>query len=57
MDEFDKCKFCIHYDDYEGCIYGCYEHEDYKPNKTKLIDKAKEKCISMLDLIALIDLE
>lgn len=57
MDEYCKCRFCKLYDEYEGCVDGCNNFEDYKPNKNKLIEKAKEKEISVSDLIALINLD
>ena len=54
--EYNKCNFCMYYDNYEGCIEGCNNYEDYKPNKSRIIEKAKEKSISVSDLIALIEL-
>ena len=27
--EFDKCYFCNFYDEYEGCVDGCNNHEDF----------------------------
>lgn len=56
MDEYCKCRFCKSYDEYEGCEWGCDNFESYEPNKNRLIEKAKEKGISVADLIALINL-
>lgn len=56
MDEFNKCNFCKWYDSYEGCEWGCDNHESFEPVKDRLIEKAKEKGISISDLIALINL-
>lgn len=53
--EFCKCYFCKAYDEYEGCEYGCNNHEGYNPNPDRLIIKAKEKSISVADVIALIN--
>lgn len=55
-DEFNKCKFCIYHDEDDWCECACYEHENFKPNKYKLISTAKEKGISITDLLALINL-
>ncbi len=57
-DEFDKCHFCKYYDSFEGCINDfCSNHDGYKPNKSKLIEVAHQKKISVSDLISLIDLK
>ena len=47
--EFDKCYFCKSYDEYEGCVDGCSNHD-------RIIKKAKEKNISVQDVIALMKL-
>lgn len=56
--EFDKCFFCKYYDEYEGCVdgCGCNNHEDFTPNHNRIIRKAKEKNISVQDVIALMNL-
>ena len=54
--EFYKCFFCKYYDEYEGCVDGCYHQEDFSPNHERIIRKAKEKNISVQDVIALINL-
>ena len=56
MDEYCNCRFCKSYDEYEGCEWGCDNFEGYESNKNRLIEKAKEKGISVADLIALINL-
>lgn len=54
--EFRKCNFCSYYDEYEGCEWGCNNHEDFKPDNDRIITKAKEKGISVADVIALINI-
>lgn len=54
--EFDKCYFCKSYDEYEGCIDGCSNHESFSPDHDRIIKKAKEKNISVQDVIALMNL-
>ena len=57
MDEYDKCRFCKSYDDYEGCTDGWCENKDsYKPNKNRIIEKAKETGLSVTDVISLIEI-
>ena len=56
MDEYCKCRCCKSYDEYEVCEWGCDNFEGYESNKNRLIEKAKEKGISVADLIALINL-
>lgn len=56
VNEFDKCNFCRCYDEYEGCEYGCYDKEGFVPNHDKIIQKSKEKRISVQDVIALMNL-
>lgn len=55
--EFDKCYFCKSYDDYEGCEWGCNNKEGFSPDHNRIIKKAKEKNISVQDVIALINLQ
>ena len=54
--EFDKCYFCRSYDEYEGCKYGCDNKRDFHPDHDMIIAKAKEKNISVSDVIALMNL-
>lgn len=56
MSDFDKCMFCIYYDLYEGCEWGCNNYEEFKPNKWYVVEYAKEHDISVSDLIALIEM-
>ena len=56
MYEYCKVRFCKSYYEYQGCEWGCYNFEGYESNKNRLIEKAKEKGISVADLIALINL-
>ena len=55
-DEFDKCHFCRYYDEYEGCEYGCENKTGFEPNHDRIIAKAKEKDISVVDVIALMNM-
>ena len=58
MDEFDKCRFCIKYDNFDGCTDDfCFSplREYFEPSKDRIIEKAKEKNISISDVIALIN--
>ena len=54
--EFNKCYFCKSYDDYDGCEWECNNKEDFSPDHNRIIEKAKEKDISVQDVIALINL-
>ena len=57
-DEFNKCYFCYYYNKFVGCVsIGCYNKDGYKVNKNRIIEKAKEKGISVADVIALINME
>lgn len=58
LDEYDKCRFCRSYDDYDGCTnWFCNYKDGYEPNKNRIIEKAKEENISVSDVIALIEME
>lgn len=58
MDEYDKCRFCKSYDDYDGCQnWYCERKGDYKPNKQKIIEKSRETGLSVADIVALIEME
>lgn len=54
--EFDKCHFCRHYDEYEGCEYGCENKTGFEPDHDRIIAKAKDKNISVVDVIALMNM-
>ena len=54
--EFNKCNFCKYYDEYEGCEFGCDNKADFVADHNKIIAKAKEKGISVADVIALINM-
>lgn len=57
INEFDKCKFCRNYDEYERCMQCNIDKDEcFEPNKTKIIAVAKEEGINVTDLIALINL-
>ena len=59
MGEFDKCRFCAKYDDYDGCTddFCCSVTRDYFiAHKDRIIEKAKEKKISVSDVVALMNL-
>ena len=58
LDEFDKCRFCKWYDDYEGCDNGfCCpaEHDDFKIDIGRVVEKAKEMNMSVTDVVTLIN--
>ena len=56
MSEWNKCQFCKwNYD--TGCEAMCTGHDEYEPVVDLLIEKAKEKGISVTDVIALIELK
>jgi hypothetical protein len=55
-DEYDKCRFCKGYDLHEACELGCANHEEFEPDKNRIIEFAKIKGISVADAIALINL-
>ena len=60
LDEYDKCRFCKKYDSFDGCTdYFCASatKEYFEPNRERIIENAKEKGISVADLIALINME
>jgi len=63
MNQFSKCRYCTRYNMEDGCYYrnfyayGCNNHEDYKPDPYRVLDKAKELNISVVDLLALIEME
>lgn len=57
MDEYDKCRFCCYYDNFDGCTdWYCENKRGYKPNKNRIIEKAKETGISVADVITLINM-
>ena len=56
IEVFDKCYFCNSFDEYEGCEWGCDNHESFSQNHNRIIRKAKEKNISAQDVIALMNL-
>ena len=53
--EYDKCYFCKSYDEDEGCEWGCEDKKGFEPSHDRIIAKAKEKDISVADVIALMD--
>jgi hypothetical protein len=58
MAEYDKCNFCKWFSIYVGCQNDyCYYKEDFEANTDKIIEKAREKGISVADVVALINLE
>lgn len=54
--EYDKCYFCKNYDEYEGCEWCCEDKKGFEPNYDRIIAKAKEKDISVVDIITLINM-
>lgn len=53
-DEFDKCNFCQERHTFDGCDR-CEDKLRYKPDPEKIIEKAKERNLSVSDVIALIE--
>ena len=60
LDEYDKCRFCKKYDNFDGCTdYFCASatKEYFEPSKERIIEKAKESGLSIVDVVALINME
>lgn len=57
MDEYCKCGFCKNNNDFLGCLSRCSSFDGFSPDRQKIIDVAKEKGITIADMIALINLE
>ena len=59
VDEYSKCRFCSWYNENEGrCeIMCCPNGINYKPDKNRFVKKAKEEGISVVDIIALIEMD
>lgn len=58
MDEYDKCRFCKYWDNYEGSLNCyCFDKDGFKPNKQKIIEKAQETGLRISDVVALIEKE
>lgn len=57
MEEYDKCNFCKHYDNYDGCQnWYCEGKKDFTPNKQKIIEKSQHTGLSIADIVALIEM-
>lgn len=57
LDEYSKCNFCHYHDNFDGCrAWSCSNYDYYKPNKNRIVEKAKEVGISVTDVIALIEI-
>ena len=57
MNEYSKCRFCKCNDEHYGCGAIFWNWSGYEPDTNQLIEKAKEKEISVTYVITLIDLE
>lgn len=53
--EFDKCNFCKDSIRDDICDW-CYGHGNFRPDPDLIIAKAKEREISVSDVIALIEI-
>lgn len=55
---FDKCRFCMEYDDFEGCMRFDEKSDKtcFKANNYKIIETAKEYEMSVADVVALISI-
>jgi hypothetical protein len=57
LDEFDKCRFCKYWDDYDGNMEcWCEDRDGFEADKRRIIEKAKEMKMSIADVVALIEL-
>ena len=56
MNEFDKCRFCLSYDEEAGgCTdISCWSRYHYRIDVDKIINKSREKGISVTDVLNLI---
>lgn len=54
MKEFDKCNFCVGQYSDDACDW-CEERMNYDPDPEKIIQKARERNLSVSDVIALIE--
>lgn len=59
MNRFDKCRFCLHYDDFEGCkkYITIVNKKCFAADKEKIIETAKDYKMSVADIVALITLD
>ena len=54
MNEFDKCNFCCSYDGNRCCDgNGCLDHQHFRIDVKKIIDKSSELRISVTDVLNL----
>lgn len=58
MSKFEKCKFCMAYDDFEGCraMFPESDKSCFDPNNDKIMETAKKLGISIADVVALISI-
>ena len=57
MDEYNKCYFCKCYDEYEGCrALFCEDKKSFIPNKQKIIEKSQDTGLTIVDIVALIEM-
>ena len=54
--EWSMCRYCTYYEELEGCEYSCLSKSGWKPANSRIIEKAKEKGISVTDFIELLRL-
>lgn len=54
--EFEKCEFCTHHDSFKNCKCSCDHYDRFKPNNERIIIKAKERGLSVADVVALINI-
>lgn len=55
---FDKCRYCMAYDDFEGCrnLFPDSDKTCFKANNEKIIETAKRLSMSVADVVALISI-
>lgn len=54
--EYSMCRYCTHYQELEGCDYNCSFKSGFEPANDRIIEKAKEKGISVTDFLELLKL-
>lgn len=57
-DSFDKCRYCMAYDKFEGCrsLFTDSNKTCFKANNEKIIETAKRLSMSVADVVALISI-
>lgn len=56
-DEYCACHFCHFYTLTENCTEICWGYMNFSPDKIRIVEKAKEKGISVVDVLALMKMK